>query len=511
MWFPERIRNIASVDVEPAIRALEKLDESDWLADEALKKKLAGDRPAQLLFFYSMSKEEYAAALAKGPIQQSDVKQLGAYDQLFDEFGYLFEAIQSHYPAGGVFLRAQIARMPPGGKIKEHKDNLLILENTHRLHIPIITTAKLKFFVDGERVTMEAGHIYELNNQLNHWVENPKDSINRVHLILDYLPPEYNIPASADENFKFYIREHRAGRKSKPSDVKVDLPKVVATVAHGDSQAGYSYAVYLIDFKNKASSKVIGTAVFDAGGASLNLSKAPYGVVVTDKEVVVAAGGDLHCFDKIFKYKTSYQTPFIKNARQCVYDGKYIYVVSQGTDSVVRFNIKKKLFDTAWRFYVDGLNKIAVKKISPEKDTLIESSNLFGLNSLVVNNGDFNVSGDQLTNVIKMKNGRIDSGEQIPRETSDMVSFAKGIAYLNANLNQVSYMADYDYRAIKSNSLVVASSFSTGLRGYQKGTLLAGTQPAGVVFLDMKNQDTAYEVCIDDSEASMVLALDVLQ
>ena len=110
-----------------------------------------------------------------------------------------------------------------------------------------------------------------------------------------------------------------------------------------------------------------------------------------------------------------------------------------------------------------------------------------------------------------MKNGRIDSGEQIPRETSDMVSFAKGIAYLNANLKQVSYMADYDYRAIKSNSLLVASSFSTGLRGYQKGTLLAGTQPAGVVLLDMKNQDVAYEVTIDDSEASMVLALDVLQ
>ena len=50
MWFPERIRNIASVDVEPAIRALEKLDESDWLADEELKKKLAGDRPAPVSY-----------------------------------------------------------------------------------------------------------------------------------------------------------------------------------------------------------------------------------------------------------------------------------------------------------------------------------------------------------------------------------------------------------------------------------------------------------------------------
>ena len=54
MWFPERIRDVASVDVEPAVRALEKLNESDWFADEELKKKLAGDRPAQsaFLLFY---------------------------------------------------------------------------------------------------------------------------------------------------------------------------------------------------------------------------------------------------------------------------------------------------------------------------------------------------------------------------------------------------------------------------------------------------------------------------
>ena len=511
MWFPERIRNIASVDVEPAIRALEKLDESDWLADEELKKKLAGDRPAQLLFFYSMSKEEYAAALAKGPIQQSDVKQLGAYDQLFDEFAYLFEAIQSHYPAGGVFLRAQIARMPPGGKIKEHKDNLLILENTHRLHIPIITTPKLKFFVDGERVRLEAGHIYELNNQLNHWVENPKDSIDRVHLILDYLPPEYNIPASADENFKFYIREHRAGRGSKPSDVKVDFPKVVATVAHPDSKEGFSYALHEVDFKTQTCSKVYDGQAFNGHGLAADLIDAPYGVVVTEKNLIVAGGSDLHIFDKAFSYKTSFQTPFIKNARQCVYDGKYVYVVSQGTDSVVRFNIKKKLFDTAWRFYVDDSNKIAVKKISPEKDTLIESSNLFGLNSLVVNNGDFIVSGDQLTNVIKMKNGRIDSGEQIPRQTSNLVNFAKGFAYVNPTRKQLTYTSDYDYRAIKRGSLSVASDFSSGLCGYQKGTLLAGTQPAGVALLDMKNQNVVREVALEASEGSIVLGLDVVR
>jgi len=307
------------------------------------------------------------------------------------------------------------------------------------------------------------------------------------------------------------MREHRAVREFNPSDVKVDFPKVVARVGHAGSKDGFSYALHEVDFKTQTCSKVYDGQAFNGHGLAADLIDAPYGVVVTEKNLIVAGGSDLHIFDKAFSYKTSFQTPFIKNARQCVYDGKYVYVVSQGTDSVVRFNIKKKLFDTAWRFYVDNSNKIAVKKISPEKDTLIESSNLFGLNSVAVNSGDFIVSGDQLINVIKMKNGRIDSGEQIPRQTSNLVNFAKGFAYVNPTRKQLTYTSDYDYRAIKSGSLSVASDFSTGLSSYQKGTLLAGTQPAGVALLDMKNQNVVREVALEATEGSIVLGLDVVR
>jgi hypothetical protein len=116
-----------------------------------------------------------------------------------------------------------------------------------------------------------------------------------------------------------------------------------------------------------------------------------------------------------------------------------------------------------------------------------------------------------LTNVIKMKDGRIDSGEQIPRQTSTLVNFAKGLAHVNPNRGQVTYTSDYDYRSIKSSLLSVASNFSTGLFSYQKGTLLAGTQPAGVALLDMKNQNVAREVPVDGSEGSFVLGLDVMK
>lgn len=511
MWFPERIREVAEVDVAPAVRALENLDESVWFADEDLKKKLAGDRPTQSLFFYSMTKEEYVATLASRPIKQEDVKTFDAYALLYEDFRYLFEAIQQYYPPGGVFLRAQAARMPPGGKIKEHRDNLIILENTHRLHIPIVTTPKIKFMVDNERVVLEAGHIYELNNQLNHWVENPKNSINRTHLILDYLPPEYNIPESSDEKFKFYIREHRLGRAPKAADVAIDLPKVVATVAIPAGGVAYRHELHELDFEAKTTRRVFEWQELPAAASSIDLSTAPYGVSVTDKAVIVARNDELYFFDRSFVHKATYHTPFLKNARKIVCDGRSVYVVSRGTDSIVRFDLRKKIFDSAWRLYVDGAGKIAIQKFAPEKDEAPGASSIFGLSGVAISGKDMLVSGEQLTNLIHIEDGRVESGQQVPAKTSDILSFGKGVAFASPDMQQVVYIADYDYRTVRSSAVNAHANFSTGLCKYQKGTLLVGTQPAGVALLDMKNQAVASYLPLGDDDGSIVLGLDLIK
>ena len=50
-----------------------------------------------------------------------------------------------------------------------------------------MTHPDVNFQVDGERFTLEEGHLYELNNTRRHSVRN-ESSLDRVHLLVDMLP-----------------------------------------------------------------------------------------------------------------------------------------------------------------------------------------------------------------------------------------------------------------------------------------------------------------------------------
>jgi aspartyl/asparaginyl beta-hydroxylase (cupin superfamily) len=78
-------------------------------------------------------------------------------------------------------------KMPPGSAIPEHVDSGPALINCHRVHIPITTNDKVVFMVGGEKKYMQAGEFWEINNALEHSVENHGDK-DRIHLIIDWMP-----------------------------------------------------------------------------------------------------------------------------------------------------------------------------------------------------------------------------------------------------------------------------------------------------------------------------------
>jgi quercetin dioxygenase-like cupin family protein len=59
--------------------------------------------------------------------------------------------------------------------------------NCRRIHIPVISTARVEFTVGGEQRVMNQGELWEVNNAREHSVVNKGDE-SRVHLILDWVP-----------------------------------------------------------------------------------------------------------------------------------------------------------------------------------------------------------------------------------------------------------------------------------------------------------------------------------
>jgi hypothetical protein len=81
--------------------------------------------------------------------------------------------------------QAMLTRLKAGAAIPRHKDEGPLTAKTHRIHVPVITNTECVFTVGSESKSLEAGHIWVIDNvNRYHSVEN-KGTASRVHLIID--------------------------------------------------------------------------------------------------------------------------------------------------------------------------------------------------------------------------------------------------------------------------------------------------------------------------------------
>jgi len=97
--------------------------------------------------------------------------------------------IARFYPPGGVILRAMAARLEVGGTIKPHVDAHESFVHAHRIHVPLTSSAQVRFTIDGRPCPMALGRAYEINNQKMHSVMN-RGKQPRISFIFDYCPPD---------------------------------------------------------------------------------------------------------------------------------------------------------------------------------------------------------------------------------------------------------------------------------------------------------------------------------
>lgn len=109
------------------------------------------------------------------------------YGELQNELRPLVDYVARYYQNNGFIVRLLLAKLLAGGKIPHHTDAGFSLLNCHRVHIPIITNDQVAFVVGGEEINMQVGEFWEINNGVDHAVENRSDE-DRIHIIIDWMP-----------------------------------------------------------------------------------------------------------------------------------------------------------------------------------------------------------------------------------------------------------------------------------------------------------------------------------
>jgi len=117
--------------------------------------------------------------------KEPDVREL--FLELRKDIQPVIDYISSYYQDNGFIVRILLAKLKSGGKIPHHRDAGFSLLNSHRIHLPLTTNDGVVFSVGGEKKNMRAGELWEINNGLDHAVEN-RGYDDRIHLIIDWMP-----------------------------------------------------------------------------------------------------------------------------------------------------------------------------------------------------------------------------------------------------------------------------------------------------------------------------------
>ncbi len=82
-------------------------------------------------------------------------------------------------------LSVRLLKLEAGAQVHEHKDADLCFESGQvRLHIPVQTHDKVRFWLQGEPVIMNTGECWYINVNLPHALANEGET-DRIHLVID--------------------------------------------------------------------------------------------------------------------------------------------------------------------------------------------------------------------------------------------------------------------------------------------------------------------------------------
>jgi hypothetical protein len=173
---PEYIRELGSVDITEIEALVSRIPDAVWDMEDSRKENAfrCFHHTRHIIFRFIEGFRDHRVFYSTPIWHLCHSTLLPIFDQVVATYGLSRNA----YP------KVMLARLAAGHTIDAHVDgggpNLF----THKIHIPIQTNDKVRFFVRNRAFRLRRGIAYEVNNLATHGVENAGET-DRIHLIFE--------------------------------------------------------------------------------------------------------------------------------------------------------------------------------------------------------------------------------------------------------------------------------------------------------------------------------------
>ena len=524
MWITEPYRQLDAFNIETLAARVTNLPEQLWHEDEALRQELTLNRQTHSIFLKSISTRDFARIMGTRPLAADDVSQQAGWDSLHAELQPFVDAALAHFPPGGIVTRIQLARMQPGAEIAPHVDQSQMLIASHRLHIPLTTNPGVNFRIGEKHTTMIAGNLYELNNRVPHSVVN-NGAADRIHLIVDYLPPEHNQPAAISPGFEQRRKQRLVNQLDPPPAPRVDypLPCVIATsVVRGAHQHQSHGGIYLVDLATEAVEQVVDWNTTSISFEGRGWDRGLRGIAVYGQQVFVAASDELFCFDHNFNVVGSWRSPFLRHAHEISRYNDHLLLTSTGFDSILRFNLKSHEFDQGWLIRPRGEETLNLSTFDPRVRGP-KPGNSVHINNVFQDGPNIYVGGRGLPFLLQIDAKGHRPVVRLPTGAHNATLYADGVLFNDTNADLLTYEAPgqfcyldvprYPPNHLENTELgdpkLARQAFGRGLCSYRDNIVISGSSPSTITAWDLTARSAIKSVNISMDIRNAVHGLEI--
>ncbi|MEO1538724.1 MAG: aspartyl/asparaginyl beta-hydroxylase domain-containing protein [Pseudomonadota bacterium] len=515
MWFNGTHRTLGKIDLGDLPSALLRLPESAWLDGEYLRQQLTLARQTHSIFLHSLTTEAFEAAVQTRAIAPDDVEHMPPPEAIQTLITPILDEILHRVSPDGLIVRAQFARMHPGAAVKPHIDTSSLLTAAHRMHLPITSNDGVMFKINGEAVRMHPGQLYELNNRVHHSVINSGPT-DRIHLIVDILPPEHNGGHVLKRGFELGRKQKAADRVSPPAPVRhnLQLPTVIATsVVRGTQKSQSHGGIYLVNMQTGTHKQVVDWNTCDISWEGRGWDRGLRGIEFYQDKIYVAASDELFCFDQDFKIVGAWRTPYLRHAHEICRHGSNLFVTSTGFDSVLQFNLDTQVFDKAWLIRPANDGKLGVAAYTPAQEGP-DAKNRLHINSVFADETGIYVGARALPALLRIGPNGSGSVAKLPSGTHNAMPYAGGVVFNHTNEDVIAVSQNgaqtflpvptYPEAELENFELgdekLARQGFGRGLCWTDDQILLTGSSPSTITAWDLPSRSII---------ASVTLSMDV--
>jgi hypothetical protein len=292
------------------------------------------------------------------------------------------------------------------------------------------------------------------------------------------------------------------------------IPKLlVSSVVRGAQQGDSHGGLYVVDIVRGEFEQVIDWNTSGIDWEGRGADRGLRGIVISGKDIFVAASDELFVYDPWFRQVASYRNPYLKHCHEMSLHNGKLYITTTGFDAIVRFDLKTRRFDLGIAIVMDG-RVVNVKAFDPNKPGAHEASNVLHINNVHVDDTGVYVSGRKMPALVQITRTSIVMAAGLPRGTHNARPFRGGVLFNDTDSDSVVWLGpkgrvairipQYDPKTLTHMDVdasgIARQGFGRGLCVISDTLVAAGSSPTTVSIHDLEA-----EACIQ----SINLSIDV--